>query len=75
MCSQIFTLKQIGEKSRFIDLEKAYDRVSREALFQALGMYDMEDKHLSGIKSMYVDSSSCVRVKGVESEWFKKDSG
>ena len=37
---QIFTLKQIGEKAReikrivyvsFIDLEKAYDRVNREA--------------------------------------------
>ena len=38
---QIFTLKQIGEKARekkrsvyvgFMDLEKAYDRVNREAL-------------------------------------------
>ena len=38
---QIFTLKQIGKKSRekkrrvyvtFMDLEKAYDRVNREAL-------------------------------------------
>ena len=38
---QIFTLKQIGEKVRerncrvcvsFMDLEKAYDRVNREAL-------------------------------------------
>ena len=39
--NQIFTLKQIGEKGRvkkfgeyvgFVDLEKAYDRVNREAL-------------------------------------------
>ena len=43
----------------FIDLEKGYDRVNREALWQVLRMC----KHLSGIKSMYVDSSACVRVK------------
>ena len=32
-------------------------------------------KLLSGIKSMYVDSSTCVRVKGDESERFRRDSG
>ena len=32
-------------------------------------------KLLSGIKSMYVDSSACVRVKGSESEQFRIDSG
>ena len=46
----MFTLKQIGEKTRekkrrvdagFIDLEKPYDRVSREALWQVLRMYDV----------------------------------
>ena len=43
----------------FIDLEKAYNRVNREALWEVLG-----GTFLSGIKSMYVDSSACVRVKG-----------
>ena len=46
---QIFTVKQIGEKARekkrvyvgFIDLEKAYDRANREALWQVLRMYDV----------------------------------
>ena len=50
----------------FIDLEKAYDRVNREALWQVLRMYDVGGKLLSGIKSMYVDSLACVRVKGGE---------
>ena len=38
-------------------------------------MYDVEGKLLGGIKSMYVDSLACVRVKGSESEWFKIDTG
>ena len=57
----------------FIGLEKVYDRVNREALWQMLRMYDVRGKLLSGIKSMYVDSSACVRVKG--GERFRKDSG
>ena len=32
-------------------------------------------KLLSGISSMYIDSSACVRIKEVESEPFRKDSG
>ena len=36
----------------FMDLEKAYDRVNREALWQVLRMYDLEGKLLRGIKKM-----------------------
>ena len=52
----IFTLKQIGEKAReknrrvyvsFIDLEKVYDRVNREAFCQVLRMYNVGGKILS----------------------------
>ena len=49
----------------FIDLEKGYDRVNREALWQVLRFHDVGDKLLSGIKSMYFDSLACVRVKGL----------
>ena len=52
----------------FIDLEKSYVRVNREALWQVLRMYDVGSKLLSGIKSMYVDRSACIKVKGGESE-------
>ena len=38
-------------------------------------MYDVGGKLLGGIKSMYVYSLDCVRVKGSENEWFKIDSG
>ena len=50
----------------FIDLEKVYDRVNREALGQVLRMYEVGIRSLSGVKSMYVDSSACVRVKEVK---------
>ena len=68
----IFTLKQIGEKARekkhrvyvgFIDLEKAYDRVNWEALWQVLEMYDVGGKPLGGINSMYVDSLGFLQSK------------
>ena len=37
----------------FIDLEKAYDRVNRVALWEVLRMYDVGGVNvLSGIKSM-----------------------
>ena len=44
----------------FIDLEKPYDRVNREALWEVLRMYDVGGKLLSGIKRIYVDSLACV---------------
>ena len=59
----------------FIDLEKAYDRANGEALWQGLRMCDVAGKLFDGIKSMYVKSLSCVRVKGGESECFGIDSG
>ena len=33
----------------FIDLEKAYDRVNREALWQVLRMYDIGSKLMGGV--------------------------
>ena len=65
MVDQIFILKQIGEKAQekkcrmyvfFMDLEKASDRVNREALWHVLRMCDVGGKLLNGIKSMYVNS-------------------
>ena len=52
----------------FIDLEKVYDEVNREDLWQVLRMYEVGDKLLSRIRNMYVHSFACVRVKGDEKE-------
>ena len=55
----------------FIDLEKAYDRVNWEALWQMLRMYNVGEKLRSGINGKYVDSLASVRVKEGESERFR----
>ena len=52
-------------------MEKAYNRVNREAMWQVLTMCDVSDKLLSGIKNMYVTNLACIRVKGDESERFR----
>ena len=76
--------KQIGEKAwekicrvcvGFMDLEKAYDRVNREALWQVLRMYGVGGKFFNGINNIYVNSLACVRVTGGESQCFRIDSG
>ena len=64
MCRQKKHRVDVG----FIDLEKAYSKINRELFCQVLRMYNVGGKLLRGIKSMYVDSLSCIRVKGGESE-------
>ena len=58
-----------------MNLEKAYDRVDREALWQVLRMYDVGAKLLNGNKSMYANRLACVRVIRGESEVFRIDNG
>ena len=59
---QIFTLKQIFEKSReygkdlfacFVDLEKAYDRVPQDKLWKVLREYGVDGQLLRATKSFY----------------------
>ena len=81
---QVYSLKCILEKMSekqkvvymaFLDLEKAYDRVPREALWDVLKVYGIGGKLLHAIKSFYKCSESCVRVCQEESEWFEVKVG
>ena len=74
---QIFTLKQIFEKSWeygkdlyacFVDLEKAYDRVPRDKLWKVLQEYGVNGQLLRAIKSFYCRPEVCVRVNGKQSK-------
>ena len=76
---QIFTLKQIFEKSWeygkdrfacFVDLEKAYDRVPRDKLGKVLREYSVNGQMLRAIKSFYCRPEVCVRVNGKQSKPF-----
>ena len=44
----------------FMDLEKVFYRVSREALRQVLRIYNVGGKLLCDIKSVYFDNVGCV---------------
>ena len=50
----------------FIDLQQAYDRINREALWQVLMIYGVSGRLWNGIKSMHVNSEASLRINGVE---------
>ena len=81
---QIFAVRQICEKKlekhqevfwAFMDLEKAYDRIDREALWQVLGVYGVGGCVLKGIQSFYAGSRACVRVGSEMSDSFEVNVG
>ena len=46
-----------------MDLEKAYDRIDREALWRVARKYGVNGRLLTVLKS-YVNSRACVKVGG-----------
>ena len=81
---QIFVLRQVCEKMKekkkrvwiaFMDLEKAYDRVDRDAMWQVMRIYGIGGRVLGGIMSFYDEGRACVRVGGKVSESFEVKMG
>ena len=71
---QIFTQMQIFEK--FIDLEKAYDRVLEiNKLWRVLQEYGIDEHLLMAIKSLYCQPEVCVRVNDKQSKSFNAGVG
>ena len=77
---QVFVMRQLSEKmidkkkslyAAYMDLEKAYDRIDRDAMWCVLGMYGVNGQLLRAVQSMYERSEACVRVCREESDWFQ----
>ena len=54
----------------FYNLEKAYDRVDLDAMWNVLRLNGISGRLLRRVKSLYVGSKACVRVGNKVSEWF-----
>ena len=76
---QIFTLKQIFEKSWeyakdlfacFVVLEKAYNRIARDKLWRVLQEYGIDGQLLLAIKSFYCQPEVGVCVNRMQSKPF-----
>ena len=81
---QVFTLRQVMEKViekrreifvAFIDLEKAYDRVNRMKMWEALRQAQVGEGLVRAVKSLYIECEARVKVGEKHSEWFKVDQG
>ena len=59
----------------FIDFQKAFDFVDRNVLLYKLLSNGINGKIYNSIKSMLTDTSSCVKLNGILTDWFPVLSG
>lgn len=81
---QIFILKMIMERSQeynkplhmcFIDIQKAYDSVNRDLLWQICRSYDIGEKLIRMLKMLYKNTKAKVRINGEISDEFNIETG
>ena len=81
---QIFTVSQLGEKVlekgkqmavACVDLEKAYDTVRRDKLWQVLEEYGIHGRLLGAVREFYKKSEACVKIGEKMSRWFQITRG
>ena len=58
------------KKTALMDLEKAYNRFDREALWNVLKIFGVEGQLLAGVKAFYRKASAYMRVDGELSKTF-----
>ena len=81
---QINFLQKVFEKSWeyvkevctcFVDLEEAYDRLSKDKLWALVLEYDVRGQLLAAIKSLYQQSEVCVCVNDMKTKLFNVSLG
>ena len=80
----IFVLNEMIERKRsegrklylgFLDIEKAYDRVSREMLCKVLEKVGLSEKIVNIVRSMYQNTRAKYRLGNIETEWVRSERG
>ena len=59
----------------FIDLEKVYDKVLRNAMWWVLEKHKVPTKYITLIKDMYKDATTFVRTRGGDTTDFPINIG
>lgn len=59
----------------FIDFKKAYGSINRTLLFTTLNDIGIGGNMFKALLSIYKDVKCCVRLNGVETEWFPVGCG
>ncbi|CAG5039926.1 unnamed protein product [Parnassius apollo] len=75
MIAEKFLAKNQKVFCAFMDVEKAYDRVDRDVLWQTLNSFGLSAGLIQALESLCRDSGACVRINGVDSDWFDIHKG
>ncbi|XP_060570289.1 uncharacterized protein LOC132728635 [Ruditapes philippinarum] len=68
-------LSNLDTFGTFIDIKKAFDFVNRDVLLYKLLSNSINGKFYNSIKAILTDTSSCVKLKGMLTDWFPTLSG
>ena len=76
----MFTLNSIIRNNStvfatFIDLKKAFDFIDRDMLLYKLFLNNIDGKIYESIKTIYANTSACIKLNGKTSSWFSCISG
>ena len=81
---QLFTLQHLGERQRqrkqplfvcFLDLKGAFDRVSRDLLWQSLQRLGLHGRMLAAIRGLYSTATLAVRIQGRQGQAYDSVTG
>ena len=55
----------------FVELEKAFECVSKEVMWWVLKKKDIMEPEVRGVMEMYKEAETSVKLEGEMSEWFQ----